>query len=312
MLRDAPRVRGASEPQAPTLSRTARSRNRRPTFARRAGVVPQGFGAQDAGEIISNGYDVRVIRGRSALEAAAFYLRRHPEEIYRSVIELVGFRASIPVAALRWLAGEALAGASEDNQVAIETVPPGLRIGGTFDAMKTRLHAKATFFVDRVLVDEAHARIDIRLEDIEIEVLSETKTQIGALLRSGALDVSQIGDLLAELPDMPGFIVDAHGNRLSIDLMRHPTLRENPRLQEIVGLVSSLVTVRALETDPSHVGVRFRPLPRGVLEAVEQVGDHVIEPGLRLARGVLGRVKPPAAWNMMMRQFGGDSRRTPS
>ena len=259
-----------------------------------------------------NGYDVAVIRGRSALEAAAFYLRRHPEEIYRSVIGLVGMRASIPVAALRWLAGEALAGAAEDNQVVIEAVPPGLRIGGTFEAMKTRLNAKATIFVDRVLVDEAHARLDLRLEDINIEVLSDTKTQIGALIRSGALDVSQVGDLLAELPDIPGFIVDAHGNRLSIDLMRHPTLRENPRLQEIVGLVSSLVTVRALETDPSHVGVRFRPLPRGVLEAVEQVGDHVIEPGLRLARGALGRVKTPGAWNSMLRQLGGDSRRSPS
>lgn len=242
------------------------------------------------------------------MEAAAYYLRRHPEEIYRSVVDLVSLRASIPVAALRWLAGEALAGASDDNQVVIETVPPGLRIGGTFEAMKTHLHAKATFFVDRVLVDESHARLDIRLEDIDIRVLSKTKTQIGALIRSGALDVSQIGDLLAELPDIPPFIVDAHGNRLSIDLMRHPTLRENPRLQEMVGLVSSLVTVRALETDPSHVGVRFRPLPRGVLEAVEQVGDHVIEPGLRLARGALGRVTPPGVWDAMMRQISGDSR----
>ena len=165
------------------------------------------------------------------------------------------------------------------------------------------MRASAVCFVDRVLVDDAHVRIDLRFEDIDIQVLSEKKTQLGALIRTGALDISQVGDLLAELPDIPAFVVDAHGNRLSVDLMLHPTLRENPRLREMVGLVSSLVTVRALDTDARHLGVRFRPLPRGIIEAVEQVGDHVIEPGLRRVRSFAGQAKGPRDWGNMMRQL---------
>lgn len=238
------------------------------------------------------------------MEAAAGYLRRHPEYLARAALDFIGMRASIPMAALRWLTTEALAGAGGDAELVLEPVPPGLRLAGTLEAMRTRMRVSAVCYVDRVLVDDQHARIDLRFEEIDLKVLSDTKTQIGALIRSGALDVSQIGDLLAELPDIPGFVVDAHGNRMSVDLMRHPTLRANPRLREMVGLVSALVTVRAVETDPGTVGVRFRPLPRGLLEAVEQVGDHVIEPGLERVRAAVERSAGQGPLGQVMRQLG--------
>ncbi len=227
-----------------------------------------------------------MLDSRAVLEAAGEYLRKHPEEIGRAVRGALGLRIGVPLVALRWLTKQLLAD-KEDTEVRFEARPPGIRVGGIFEAMETKMDAGATIFIDRVKIDEVNARIDLRLEDIDIKILSEKKTQISALIRSGALDVSNVGDLINELPDIPDFILDAKDNKMSIDLMLHPQLKDNPKLRQMVGALSSLVTLHGVYTDDDHLDIKLRAFPRGLFTAAEQVGDNLVEPGLRKAREVI-------------------------
>ena len=202
---------------------------------------------------------------RAAFDAASRYLRRHPEEIGRAVRGAFGLRFGVPMAAFHWLADELLN--KGDAKVAIDAAPPGLRLAGIFDAMDTKLDAKATIIIDRVRITADELRIDVRLEDIDVKILSDKKTQISALIRSGALDVSRPGDLMRELPDIPEFIVDCDGNRIGVDLAKHPQLRSNDAVRKAIATVASLVTIDSIQTDDSHFEVKLRALPRGVVVA---------------------------------------------
>ncbi|MEL6190169.1 MAG: hypothetical protein AAFU79_36565, partial [Myxococcota bacterium] len=144
-------------------------------------------------------------------------------------------------------------------------------------------------FVQNIEIDDQQIRLELRIEDLKIDILSHEKTQLSALIKSGALDLSRPGDLVNELPDIPPVVVHAEGNRITLDLMRSERFSE-PRHREIVGLLSSLVTVRDVRTERSeHIEVTFRALPRGARSAGRMVRDVVVEPGIVRARKLAGR-----------------------
>ncbi len=219
------------------------------------------------------------------LRAARDYVRDNPSEIGRAIRSAVGLRVGVPIAAFRWLVDEMLDDEKKaDMEVEIEARPPGIWMSANLDLDDTRVRASATVCIDQIRLSIHEMRIEVRLEDINMTVLSEKKTQLAALIRSGALDVSQPGALVAELPDMPDVIADAQGNRIVLDLMRLPQLRDNKQVRQIVGALSSIVTIHSFETDDAHLDVGFRAFPEGFMNAAESVGDHLIEPGLRKAR----------------------------
>ena len=128
------------------------------------------------------------------------------------------------------------------------------------------------------------------IENLSIDVLSAEKTQLSALIRSGALDLSRPGDLVDELPDLPPVVVFAQGNRIAVDLMKAERF-ENPRLKEIVGVLSALVTVKDVRSEKSeHVDVSLRALPRGPRTATRALRNAVLEPGISQARKLTGRL----------------------
>jgi hypothetical protein len=228
-----------------------------------------------------------MLSGRTVAGAAGRYLRRHPEELGRALRSALGLRLGVPVAAFRWLV-EQTSRDPADADVEIEPHPPGLRLSGTFENMQTRLRGSAVVFIDRIEIDAQRIRIDLRLEQVRLRVLSERKTHLSALVKSGALDLSRPGNLVAELPGMPPFIVDAHDNVVGVDLMRDPKLGRNRMVVHAVGLLSSLVTVHAIETDSTHLDVLLRALPRGLGAAADAVEEHVVEPGFRRLRRLIG------------------------
>lgn len=217
---------------------------------------------------------------RAVVSAVTGYFRTHPEEIERIVRSSFGLRFGVPLAAFRWLVEQAI-GDPAAHGVVIEAEPPGLRVGGTFEKMDTRMRGEAVIYVNRVMVSGDELRFEIRLEQVDLQVLSDRKTQLSALIKSGALDLSKPGNLVDELPDMPPVIADAYDNKLVIDLMRSPRFRNNRILRHAVGLLSSLVTVYGIQTETDHLDVVFRALPRGGFGAADAVQEHVVEPGLR-------------------------------
>lgn len=185
----------------------------------------------------------------------------------RNAIDL---KVGVPLAALRYFAGQ-LRGAKAPRDITIEARPPGIFVAASFDLMKTPVRAAGTVYVDRIDLSAEQGLVELRLEDVSLRVLDEdSDTPIAALLRSGALDLSRPGDLAAYLPKRPPFLVAAQGNRVTLDLMRHPKLSKE-RARKLIGLLLPLVSIDAVRTDGEHVDVALRPFPAGPGEVVAQI-----------------------------------------
>lgn len=220
-----------------------------------------------------------------ALSAAGGYLRRNPGEISRAVRNLMGLRAGVPLDALRWLMEQAAKGGKIQDPVITE-VPPGLRVTATVDLMKTPVRASAVVYIDRVKIDPNQLRLEVRLEEIWLEVIGESASPVAALLRSGALDLSKPGEL-AKYMDLPPVIVDARDNKVALDLMREPKIGDNPIVRQALSVLTPLLTMHGIESDERHLNIVFRALPQGVGSAATAIRTHLFQPGVRRVRALL-------------------------
>lgn len=197
------------------------------------------------------------------------YLRRHPEEVLRAAKNAAGLKVGIPVSALLWIAKE-LGGSKVPEDLVLEARNPGLFAQASFNLMRTPLRGAATVIVERVRMQSDAILVDLRLEDISLKVTEENVgTPVAALLQSGALDLSRPGDLLSYMPTRPAMFVEARGNVLTLDLMKHPKLSAE-RARKVVALLVALVGVEEIKTEGAHLDVAFNPLPGGAGEAFEQ------------------------------------------
>lgn len=221
-------------------------------------------------------------------DAASRYLRDHPEELGRAIRSSFGLRFGLPLAAFRWLT-QSFIDESKGLDPEFEAIPPGLKLGVTLDRMNTRIRFSTILYVHRIQVDTEQIRLEIRFEDASLKVLSAEKTILSALINSGALSVAHIGSLVRELPGMPPEVVDAYGDRVVFDLMQSPRLAGSPMVKHAVGLVSALVTVQDVQTESSdHMDVVLRTLPRGTQAAATALRSHLVSPGLKTVRTLLG------------------------
>jgi hypothetical protein len=206
------------------------------------------------------------MRFTSMVGAAAGYLRQHPEEFVRAARNAVGRRVGVPLDALRWLAAE-LQGGPRD--VELRAVPPGLRVAATIDLMGNTVRAAALVFVEAVELSASMLRVEVRLEDVSLELLDAVPdSPVAMLLDSGVLDLSKPGNLAAHVPRRPAFLVEAKDDRVVLDLMRLPRLAASPALRKAIGVMLAVLTVRGVETDWEHLDVVFVPLPSGVRHVV--------------------------------------------
>lgn len=204
---------------------------------------------------------------KAILQAASGYLKDHPEELVRALKSAAALRIGLPLDALRWLAAQAK-GRRAPKNVEIEAVPPGLRVTATVDAMGTPLRASFVVFIDRVRVNAAELRFEVRVADLQLKVLDETsESPLAGLLKSGALDLSKPGNLVGFMPKRPKVLVEAQDDRIVLDFKKHPKL-QNGKADRILGFVTQLVTVRSIESDSNHLDVGLGAFPEGVSEAI--------------------------------------------
>jgi len=225
------------------------------------------------------------------LRAAAGYVRDNPAEIGRAFRSAMGLRMGVPLDALRWLAAEAEE-SGKATDVVIESRPPGIRMAATVDLMRTTVRASAVVFVERVLLTSEELRIEVRLENVTLDLAEESTSPVAMLIKSGALDLSKPGNLVQHMADLPPVLVEARDNRIVLDLMRHPKLGRNRRVRQAVSVLTSLVTVHGMETDEQHLDVTFRALPQGVFSAARQVRANLIGPSLRRVRLLMPGARP--------------------
>ena len=218
---------------------------------------------------------------QQALDTFRSFLRDHPEEVGRAVRNALGLRFGVPLAALRWIGAQAeRAGKVED--FSLDAVPPGLKLAGNVDLMKTPVRAAATVFIERVVFTEDQLTIAIRLEDVTMKLNGDAETPVAMLIKSGALDLTNPGSMVAYMPGRSPILAEANGNRIVLDLMRDPKIGNNPLVRRAVSLLTSFVTLHGVETDPQHLDIAFRALPVGVGGAVRAVRKHVVLPSVAL------------------------------
>ena len=216
---------------------------------------------------------------QETVDAVRSYLRMHPEELGRAVRSALGLRFGVPLAALRWLGQQAeRSGKVEDFQ--IDSVPPGIRLSGNVDLMNTPLRAGAIIFVERVVFNDEELTVALRLEEVMLKLNGDSDSPIAALIKSGALDLSNPGTLVNFMPGRSPVLAEANGDRIVLDLMRDPKIGNNPLVRRAVSLLTSFVTLHGVETDTKHLDIAFRALPTGLGGAAQSVRKNIVLPSM--------------------------------
>lgn len=205
---------------------------------------------------------------RDFLRSTVSYLRENPDELVRAGVNAARLRFGVPVVALAWLASQ-IKGKKAPKDVEVGSVPPGLRLGATLDAMGTKLRANVSIRIEDIHLTPDSLRIGVRLLDVKLKVLDQSETPLATLVRSGALDLSKPGTLAKFIPKRPAAIVEAEGDRIVVDLMKVPQLERSTRFRRALGVLAPVLGIRAVETDRDHLWVALHATPAGLLEALE-------------------------------------------
>jgi hypothetical protein len=213
----------------------------------------------------------RKMDAREIAGAVGSYLKDHPEELWRLLRNALALRFGVPLAALRWMVAKG-AHKKLPKDVKIDAVPPGVRLTAALDLMGTPVRASTVVYVERVRANATELVFELRLAEVSLTVTdAASTTPIAALLRSGALDLSKPGNLAAYMPKRPPILIDAKGDRVVIDLMKHPKFSRSASAQRLVRFLAPLITVTGVETGPSHLDVALRPFPAGVSDVIARV-----------------------------------------
>ncbi|HVJ89035.1 MAG TPA: hypothetical protein VM580_04465, partial [Labilithrix sp.] len=89
-------------------------------------------------------------------------MRKNPDEVVRAAVNATGLRFGVPLAGLRWVAGQ-LKGSMAPKDVEISSSPPALRLSAVVDAMGTPVRASAAVKIEDVAIGEDSVRVGVRL-----------------------------------------------------------------------------------------------------------------------------------------------------
>jgi hypothetical protein len=203
------------------------------------------------------------------LRTVGRYFVEHPEELARIARNAAALKFGVPLAAVRWLATRAGSMARRaPSDVLIEAVPPGVRVGATLELMGTRLRASALIFVEELSLRTTELRVELRLAEVSLSLLDGSDSPLGALIRSGALDLTKVGNLVGVMPRRPSFLVEAKGDRIVLDLKRHP-LFGSQKIETVLALLTPLVNLKGVSTDLEHIDFEFALFEQGLSAALQ-------------------------------------------
>lgn len=211
------------------------------------------------------------MRRSEVLAAIGQYLAQHPDELTRIARNAAALKVGVPLAALRWLVARGK-GRRLPTDVVVEAVPPGIRLGATLELMGATLRASSVVFVEGVRLSSDELRFELRFSEAEISLLDQSSSPLAALIRSGALDLTKLGNLVAVMPRRPAFLVEAKGDRVVVDLKRHPAL-SSERAELLLRLITPVITVTGVSTAPEHLELELALFERGVRAAIEALRD---------------------------------------
>lgn len=209
-----------------------------------------------------------MFKPRAILQAALGYVRKNPDEVVRAAVNAASLRFGVPLAALRWFAGQLPEGKKAPKDIEIGSSPPALRVGATVDAMGTSVRASAAIKIDEISVSSDSIRVGIRLRDVKLALVGDSDSPVATLIKSGALDLSKPGNVVKVLPKKPDAIVEANDDRIVLDLMKIPKIADNPRVRRLLSTITPVLSVGAIETDKDHLYIRLKATPAGLPQTI--------------------------------------------
>jgi hypothetical protein len=210
---------------------------------------------------------------KALLQKAGSYLKEHPEEIVRVLRGAIGLRFGVPIDALRYLAKEFGGGKKAPKDVVIESVPPGIRVAASVDAMGTQLRVSLIVYIEELSVTPDEIRIGLRVAEMSLKVLGDSDSPLAGLIKSGALDLSKPGNLVAFMPKRPAALIDAKDDRVALDLMKIPAIADNAKVRRALRVATPIVGVRAITTKDDHLDVHLKANLAGVSAAIAAARD---------------------------------------
>ncbi len=211
-----------------------------------------------------------MLSPRKMIRAAVGYVRKNPDEVVRAAVNATGLRFGVPLATLRWFAGQ-IQGKKAPKDVEISSAPPALKLSAVVDAMGTPVRATAAIKIDEVTISTEAIRIGVRLRDVKLALVGDSDSPVATLIKSGALDLSKPGNLVKFVPKKPPAVVEAEGDRIVVDLMKVPKIASDPRLKRFISVIAPVVGIRAIETDRDHLDEKLRATPAGLPEAARAI-----------------------------------------
>lgn len=213
------------------------------------------------------------------LQRICTFFVSNPDELARLAKNARSLKLGVPLAALRWLAEQAEARGAVDK-LEIEAAPPGLRLKADVELKGTPVRIGSWVAITGVRLRPGEFRIELRVSEVTLELLDDAVSPLSMLVKSGALDLSKIGNLVAVLPKRPPFLVEAEGDRIVLDLARHPALAR-PLVEGTLTALTPLLTVTEVASAEDHVDLKLGLLQQGLSGAVSHW------------RSLLYRVKKP-------------------
>jgi hypothetical protein len=204
----------------------------------------------------------------SALRSAGGYVLQNPFLLAKFLKHALGFRAAIPLDALRWLTSQLPKGRKAPQQISIGAKPPAISVGATFEMMNTKLRGSAAIRFTELRFNESELHIALQLSEVELKLVEDSESPIAALIKSGALDLSKPGNLVKFMPKKPAAIVQAQDDRIALDLMQVKKLARNPTLRRILSLITPVFTLVEIRTEGDLLLIGFRATPSGLSQTL--------------------------------------------
>jgi hypothetical protein len=152
--------------------------------------------------------------------------------------------------------------------VIIDTTPPGVRAALTVEPMGTPIRAALTIFVEELSITTQEIRLGLRIEGLTLQVLGDSNSPIAGLIKSGALDLSKPGNLVAFMPKRPLALLDAKDDRIVLDLMKIPQIADSPKIRQALAVATPVLSVRAIKTKDDHLDFHLKADLSGVPAAI--------------------------------------------
>ena len=99
---------------------------------------------------------------------------------------------------------------------------------------------------------------------MSLAVLGDASSPLAGLIKSGALDLSKPGNLVAFMPKKPAVLIDSKDDRITLDLMKVPSIAENPKVKRAIKILKPVVDVSGISAADDHIDIQLKADLAGV------------------------------------------------